>query len=102
MNMPLAGGLAFGLGGVARLIDLGLAMTHKPGGNWLAGAVGAGAVVLGFQILEDARPEWKLPVLYVVNAVALGIAIVCAYRFHRLQPPEPPGDGTMVRRWFVR
>ena len=90
VGMTLAGGVVIGLGGAAVLAKLGWAILHKPGGSWLAGAAIAGTVVLGFQLLGYARPEWHHPVLYVVNAVALVAAIVCAYKMHLARRAKAP------------
>lgn len=80
---PIPGYLALGAAGVALVTLIVHASMRRPGGRWLVGLVGAAAIVVGFQVIGYARPEWKHPVLYGVNAVALAAVVFCAVRLHR-------------------
>lgn len=80
---PTAGFVALGAAAAAFLALTLFAIIRKPGGRWLAGVVGAGAIVSGFQWIGYARPEWKHPVLYGVNGVALVSMIFCAVQLYR-------------------
>jgi len=80
---PTAGYVTLGVAGVAFLAVLAHAFLTKPGGKWLAGLVGAGAIVSGFQWIGYARPEWKHPVLYVVNGVAMLAIVVFGVLLYR-------------------
>lgn len=91
---PVPGYLTLGAAGAAFVALIVHASTRRPGGRWLVGLVGAGAIVTGFQVIGYARPEWKHPVLYGVNAVALVAGILCAAQLYRARkaaattPPE--------------
>ena len=80
---PTAGYVTLAAAAAAFVAVLVHAWLYKPGGTWLAGIVGAGAIVTGFQLIGYYRPEWKHPVLYVVNAVALISVIFCGVQLYR-------------------
>lgn len=83
MHEDVPGYIALGVAGTAVLGLTAYAVARKPGGRWLAGVVGASAIVAGFQVIGYARPEWKHPVLYAINAIALVTAIVCGVKLYR-------------------
>jgi uncharacterized membrane protein HdeD (DUF308 family) len=85
MKREVAGDVALGVAGAGVIAMTVYAAMRKPGGKWLVGVVGASAIVAGFQVIGYARPEWKHPVLYVVNAIALVAAIVCGVKLHRVR-----------------
>jgi len=90
---PVPGYLALGAAGAAFVALIVHASTRRPGGRWLVGLAGAGAIVMGFQVIGYTRPEWKHPVLYGVNAVALVAGVFCAvqlYRARRAAAATPP------------
>jgi hypothetical protein len=78
-----AGYVTLGVAGIVVIALVARAIAGKPGGRWMAGLVGALAVVTAFQLVGYYRPEWKHPVLYAVNAIALVAAIVCGVMVHR-------------------
>jgi hypothetical protein len=80
---PVPGYLTLGAAGAAFAALIVHASTRRPGGRWLVGLVGAGAIVIGFQVIGYARPEWKHPVLYGVNAVALVAVVLCGVQLYR-------------------
>jgi hypothetical protein len=80
---PVPGYLTLGAAGAAFVALIVHASIRRPGGRWLAGLAGAGAIVIGFQVIGYARPEWKHPVLYGVNAVALVAGIFCGVQLYR-------------------
>ena len=91
---PVPGYLTLGAAGAAFVALIVHASTKRPGGRWLLGLAGAGAIVMGFQVIGYARPEWKHPVLYGLNAVALVAGIFCSvqlYRARRAAAATPPG-----------
>jgi hypothetical protein len=77
------GAIALAGGGAAAAALVVRAIVAKPGGKWMAGLVGALAIVTGFQLIGYYRPEWKHPVLYAVNAIALIAAIACGVMVYR-------------------
>jgi hypothetical protein len=77
------GYVVFGAAAAATAALLGYAIVKKPGGRWLLGVVAASTIVIGFQIIGYARPQWKHPVLYGVNAVALVAVVFCAVKLYR-------------------
>jgi hypothetical protein len=85
MKREVAGYVALGVAGAGVIAMTIYAAMRKPGGKWLMGVVGASTIVAGFQVIGYARPEWKHPVLYVVNAIALVAAIVCGVKLHRVR-----------------
>lgn len=80
---PVPGYVTLAAAGAAFVGVLVHAWLRKPGGKWLAGIVGSGAIVTGFQLIGYYRPEWKHPVLYVVNAAALISMIFCGVQLYR-------------------
>ncbi len=84
-----AGYVVLGVAALLVVAQIGHAIARKPGGKWLAGVVGASSIVAGFQVIGYARPEWKHPVLYVVNALALVAAIACGVQLYRARQVEP-------------
>lgn len=91
---PVPGYLTLGAAGAACVALIIHASLRRPGGRWLVSLVGAGAIVTGFQVIGYARPEWKHPVLYAVNAVALIASVffgVQLYRARTAAAATPPG-----------
>lgn len=78
-----AGYVTLGVAGVGFIAVLVHASITKPGGKWLAGIVGACAIVVAWQWVGYARPEWKHPVLYGVNVVAMIAIVVCGVQLFR-------------------
>jgi hypothetical protein len=74
---------AFGVAAAITAALLGHAIVKRPGGRWLLGIVGAASIVIGFQIIGYARPAWKHPVLYGINAVALVAVVFCSVKLAR-------------------
>jgi hypothetical protein len=87
------GNVVLGVAAASTAGVLGIAMAKKPGGRWLAGCVIAGAIVMSFQILGDARPEWKHPVLYVLNAAAFVALVFCGVKLHRSRTASASAEG---------
>jgi hypothetical protein len=95
---PVPGYLTLGAAGAAFVALIVHASTRRPGGRWLVGLASAGAIVVGFQVIGYARPEWKHPVLYGVNAVALVASVFCAvqlYRARKAAAATPPGHADL-------
>ncbi len=80
---PIAGYVTLGVAGAAFVAVLVHAYLTKPGGTWLAGLVGSGAIVSAWQWIGYARPEWKHPVLYVVNGAAMIAMVVFGVLLYR-------------------
>jgi len=80
---PIAAYVTLGAAGAAFIAVLVHAYLTKPGGKWLAGLVGAGAIVTGWQWVGYARPEWKHPVLYGVNGAAMIAMVVFGVMLYR-------------------
>lgn len=78
-----AGYAALGAAAFGFVALIAYAMIRKPGARWLAGLIGASTIVTGFQLLGYFKPEWKHPVLYAVNAVALVAVVWCSVKLYR-------------------
>lgn len=83
IGQTVPGAIAIAAGSAIVVALVARAIVMKPGGKWLAGLVGATCIVAGFQVIGAVRPEWKHPVLYVVNAIAFIAAIACGVQLYR-------------------
>jgi hypothetical protein len=77
------GNLSLGIAAAVFFALFARAATTKPGGRWLVLLGAAASVVVGFQVLGAIRPEWKHPVFYVINALALLACVAFALKLYR-------------------
>lgn len=68
---------------------------RKPGGGWLGGLLVAGAVVASWQVVAFTHPEWKHPLLYGVNGVAMLVCLVCGVQLFRAR--QSADDAPQIR-----
>ncbi|MBX3156693.1 MAG: hypothetical protein KF773_11875 [Deltaproteobacteria bacterium] len=97
LERATAGYVALGVAAAASAGLIVRAIAGKPGGAWMAGLVGALAIVIGFQLIGYFRPEWKHAVLYAVNALAMIAAIACGVMVYRARQAADQGASSTTR-----